>query len=123
ARMIVGWHVGYPEVERASWYGSDFSFVMASPVGQPNAISESNRAQTIEVSDHYERLPEPLRHPSGHGGSHTHLTHEFISALQEARRPAIDIYEALAYTAPGIVAHESALKGGELLSVPSFDKP
>ncbi len=26
-------------------------------------------------------LPEPLRHKSGHDGSHTFLTHEFIDAL------------------------------------------
>src|SRR5207248_1715803 len=34
-RMLVGWHVGYPEVERATWFGSDFSYVMGSPIGQP----------------------------------------------------------------------------------------
>jgi hypothetical protein len=33
----------------------------------------------------------------------------------------VDVYEALAYTAPGIVAHQSALKDGERLKVPSFD--
>jgi hypothetical protein len=36
------------------------------------------------------------------------------------RRPAVDIHEALAYTVPGIVAHESALKGGERLKIPTF---
>lgn len=122
ARMTVGWHLGHPEVERASWFGSRFSFFMPSPIGQPAAISESDHVQTIEVPDFYERLPEPLRHASGHGGSHTHLTHEFISALLEERRPAIDVYEAIAYTAPGIVAHQSALKDGETLPVPDFGR-
>jgi hypothetical protein len=37
------------------------------------------------------------------------------------RRPAVDVYEAIAYTAPGIVAHQSALKGGERLRIPGFD--
>jgi hypothetical protein len=37
------------------------------------------------------------------------------------RRPSVDIHEALAYTVPGIVAHQSALKGGERMKVPSFD--
>jgi hypothetical protein len=37
------------------------------------------------------------------------------------RRPAVDVYEALAFTAPGIVAHQSALRGGEQLAIPSFD--
>ncbi len=31
------------------------------------------------------------------------------------------IYEALAYTIPGIIAHESAMRGGELLKIPVFD--
>ncbi|HZO89299.1 MAG TPA: Gfo/Idh/MocA family oxidoreductase [Chthonomonadaceae bacterium] len=121
-RMAVGWHLGHPEIERASWFGSDFSFFMASPTGQPNAVSQSVHVQNVDVPDFYELLPGSLRHGSGHGGSHTHLTHEFICALLEERRPAIDIYEAIAYTAPGIVAHQSALKGGESLPVPDFGR-
>jgi hypothetical protein len=66
-------------------------------------------------------LPAPLRHNSGHEGSHTFITHEFIDAVLHRRRPAVDIYEAVAFTAPGIVAHQSALKGGERLTIPSFD--
>lgn len=122
ARMAVGWHVGHPEVERASWFGSLFSYFMASPTGQPTVTSRSDQVERFETPDFYERLPEALRHESGHGGSHTHLTHEFVSALREERRPVIDIYEALAYTAPGIVAHQSALKGGESLPVPDFGR-
>ena len=68
-------------------------------------------------------LPEPLRHNSGHDGSHSFLTHEFIDALAHSRRPAIDIHEALAYTVPGIIAHQSALKGGELLKIPQYPRP
>lgn len=66
-------------------------------------------------------VPEKMRHNSGHGGSHVFITHEFISAILEERQPAIDIYEALAYTVPGIIAHDSALRGGETLSIPQFD--
>jgi len=58
----------------------------------------------------------------GHGGSHGPLAHEFVSAVLTGREPAVDVYEALAMTAPGIVAHASALKGGVQLDVPSFDK-
>jgi len=32
----------------------------------------------------------------------------------------IGIVEALAYTVPGIVAHESALRGGEQLKIPQW---
>ena len=66
-------------------------------------------------------LPERLRHNSGHDGSHTFITHEFIDSLIKKRRPKIDIYEALAYTVPGIIAHQSALKKGEYMKIPNFD--
>jgi hypothetical protein len=66
-------------------------------------------------------LPEPLRKNSGHDGSHAFLTHEFIDALSHRREPLINFRESLAMTSPGIVAHQSALKGGELLKIPSFD--
>ena len=68
-------------------------------------------------------LPEPMRHESGHGGSHVFISAEFVNALLENREPAIDVYESLAMTAPGIVAHQAALKEGEQLPVPQFDRP
>ena len=49
------------------------------------------------------------------------LTHEFIDALVNERKPTVDIYEALAYTVPGIIAHQSALAGGKQMKIPSFD--
>lgn len=66
-------------------------------------------------------LPAPLRRNSGHRGSHTFLTHEFIDSIVNNRKPVIDIYESLAYTAPGIIAHKSALKNGEYMKIPDFD--
>jgi hypothetical protein len=65
-------------------------------------------------------LPAAMRHDSGHEGSHTFLANEFIQSIVENRRPAVDVNEAVAYTAPGIVAHDSALRGGELLKIPRF---
>jgi hypothetical protein len=57
----------------------------------------------------------------GHGGAWTFIVHEFIDSLVKQRSPAIDIYEALAETVPGIIAHPSALKGGELMKVPQYE--
>jgi len=58
----------------------------------------------------------------GHGGSHGPLTNEFITAILEDREPLVNVYEALAMTVPGIVAHQSALKGGETLPIPQYDR-
>ena len=74
----------------------------------------------IEYPDNRPTLPEGMGQ-GGHGGSHGHLTNEFIMALVEDREPLIDLYEGIAMTAPGIVAHQSALKNGERLLIPDFD--
>jgi len=77
--------------------------------------------KTIEFPDSRPPLPPDMGR-GGHGGSHGYLTNEFIMALVEDREPLIDVYEGIAMTAPGIVAHQSALKNGERLTIPDFDK-
>ena len=57
---------------------------------------------------------------SGHGGSHPYLTHEFIDAIVNERRPAIHAWEAARYMAMGVTAHQSALRDGERLEVPDW---
>jgi hypothetical protein len=61
-----------------------------------------------------------MRVQTGHGGSHTFLTHEFIGSIVEDRWPTVNVYEAVAYTLPGIVAHQSALRGGEHLKIKDY---
>jgi hypothetical protein len=56
----------------------------------------------------------------GHGGSHGYLTDEFVTAILLDRQPLVDIAMALNLTVSGIVAHQSALKGGELLKIPQY---
>jgi predicted dehydrogenase len=124
--------------ERAQYYGDRMSFYFPNPLGLGAMIVHAGKqtekddggfTRQNSIAEPYDQplwwktdlLPEPLRHDSGHSGSHTFLTHEFIDALVKNRKPAIDVHEALAYTAPGIVAHQSALKGGERLKIPSFD--
>lgn len=116
-------HAAAGITERAQWYGSEMSFFMPTPNGTPATICYRGKEPQAYDNPQYwmtDMLPSELRHDSGHGGSHTFITHEFISALIEKRKPAVDVYQAIAYTAPGIVAHQSALKDGELLTVPNF---
>lgn len=56
----------------------------------------------------------------GHGGSHPHLVHEFVTSIVEERAPAVDAVNAANWTAAGICAHESAMRGGELVTIPPF---
>lgn len=137
-QVQVWWKGAHRGGERARLYGDKMSFLYPDPNGLGAVLVRAGK-QTEKDSGGFERalpafenftipewwatdlLPAPLRHKSGHEGSHTFITHEFIDAILHQRRPAVDIYEALAYTAPGIVAHQSALKDGERLNVPSFD--
>ncbi len=65
--------------------------------------------------------PLPLNVAAGgHGGSHGYLCEEFVHAILEDRRPFVDIAAALNMTVPGIVAHQSALKDGELMKIPQY---
>ncbi|HOB85968.1 MAG TPA: hypothetical protein PKM76_16170 [Bacteroidales bacterium] len=46
---------------------------------------------------------------------------EFVMSIIEDRKPLVDIAMALNLTVPGIVAHNSALKDGELLKIPGYE--
>jgi predicted dehydrogenase len=56
----------------------------------------------------------------GHGGSHPHLVHEFISAISEDRYPFPNAVQSANITCAGILSHESAMKGGERIPLPDF---
>jgi predicted dehydrogenase len=120
SRVNVFWD-GIAHGERAQWFGTDLAFYMPGSGGQPFKIQGEGAPDWSVVPNYWERLPKALRHNSGHGGSHTFITHEFISALVEDREPTVNIHEALALTAPGIIAYQSALKKGEQMKVPDFD--
>ena len=61
-----------------------------------------------------------LKTAGGHGGSHGYLMNEFVTAVLENRQPLVNIAWALNMTVAGIVAHQSALKNGELLKIPTY---
>jgi predicted dehydrogenase len=109
--------------ERAQWFGTQLAMYMAGSGDRPFRVIGERAPNWKEPPNFLDRLPETLRKDSGHGGSHTFITHEFVSALMENREPAVNLYEALAMTVPGIIAHQSALKGGEQLRIPTFDEP
>ncbi|GMU91578.1 MAG: oxidoreductase [Candidatus Hydrogenedentota bacterium] len=119
-RCNVGWKLN-AHGERAQWFGTQAALYMSGSGGQPYVAQLPDRQDTIEP-DYWPMVPEAMRKDSGHGGSHPFLTNEFIMALVEEREPAIDIYESLAFCVPGIVAHQSSLRGGEQLDIPSFDR-
>ncbi len=121
--------------ERAQWFGDKASFYMDKVGVHGAALKFRKKGDTarrydlptregsdIDIPEYWksDMLPEPMRHTSGHGNSHTFISAEFINALIGGRSPTVNVDDALAMTVPGIVAHESALKDGEQLKVPHF---
>lgn len=113
--------------ERAQWFGDEATLYMVNGGLNSNVQhTRSNAVQPATVPQYWKdspMLPEPMRHDSGHGGSAIFISAEFINALVEDREPEINLYESLAQTVPGIVAHQSSFKEGEQFSVPQFDPP
>jgi predicted dehydrogenase len=57
---------------------------------------------------------------SGHGGSHPLLAHEFVMSIVDDRQPFPNARQSANWTCVGILAHESALKGGATINLPDF---
>jgi predicted dehydrogenase len=137
-RVSINWRGAFGGCERAQWYGSKMSFFAPDPNGIGPVIRRASHkmgqdsagfAREEAEFEKYEQpnwaailLPESLRMGGGHAGAEPFLTHEFVDALINERKPAVDIHEALAYTVPGIIAHASSEKGGVQMKVPSFDR-
>jgi predicted dehydrogenase len=108
ARMAVSWDTPGYSGEMGRVRGQKASFY-----GKYDGVIES------AVDTKRPPLP-PTVEAGGHGGSHGYLTNEFVSAILQDRTPLCDIAQALNMTVSGIVAHESAMKDGELLKIPQF---
>lgn len=93
----------------------------------------------MESPDYARLLPEPIQRfttkgvydtdehqhlsftqGAGHGGSHPHLVHEFLTALVNGKDPYPNAKQSANMTCVGIIAHESAKKGGEVMRMPEF---
>jgi len=100
-------------------------------------ITEPEIPKRVKVPDYAHLLPDPIRkftqpaaiqdaeHLSfiqggGHGGSHPHLAHNFLMACLGEKPPFPDAETSVNWTMVGICAHQSALKGGERVTIPRF---
>ncbi len=121
ARIAIFRDIAIGGAERGSWFGTKLTYRMPQPGKVPGVLGdEKEKMENFQPPNYWDRLPEGLRIPTGHGNSHTFLTHEFVTAVKEKRRPSVDIYEALAYTTPGFAGHQSALQGGAPVKVKNF---
>jgi predicted dehydrogenase len=72
-----------------------------------------------------DRLPESFHslNVSGHGGTHPFVIDDFVRSVKSGCLPPINAWTAARFMLPGIIAHESAMRDGEVLDVPDFGDP
>ena len=121
ARFMEARRVGTPPRESFSVYGTEGAF--ETDFGGSRWITKSG-VTPVDTTRFREPIPEELKQDlGGHGGSHAYLVHEFVDSLARQRTPRINVWEAVRYMAPGIVAHKSVLRGGEPMEVPDWGDP
>ena len=99
------------------------------PVGQPGeqmaAVTGADGTHLGASKIHpVERLPkEFVGLGNGHKGSHQFLVHDFVTACLTGETPPNNVWQAARYLVPGLIGHESAMKGGEQMEVLDFGDP
>ena len=114
-------------------FGSEIALLRTSEGGMsrmavcwdmPGAGGEKGRVYGQKKGEGNVQTERPPLPPGvdagGHGGSHGLLMSEFVDAILRDRKPWVDVAQALNMTVAGIVAHQSALKDGELLKIPQY---
>ena len=121
-------------------YGSKKSFEWALVEGEEHVIHTAKKPEPeiperVTVPDYAHLLPAEIRkftstiqdaehlsfiQGAGHGGSHPHLVNEFVSALIEDREPRPNAPQAANWTCVGVLAHQSAMEGGQIKRLPDF---
>jgi hypothetical protein len=123
-------------------YGTKKSFEWSLVENESHIIHTAKRPEPeiperVEIPDFADRLPQEIQrftrsiedaeHLSflqggGHGGSHPHLVNEFVRALVDDRDPWPNAVTSANWTCVGILAHESAVAGGEIRQLPAFTR-
>jgi predicted dehydrogenase len=70
------------------------------------------------------RLPNEFKGmPNGHSGSHQFLVDDFVRAWAENKLPPCHAWNAARWNIPGLIAHESSKRNGEMMPIPDCGQP
>lgn len=83
----------------------------------PEAIQRFTTKGVYDTDDHQHLF---FIQGGGHGGSHQHLVHEFVSSLVSGKVPFPNARQSANITCVGILAHDSGRQGGKLIYLPEF---
>ena len=71
-----------------------------------------------------ERLPKEFEGlGTGHAGTHKFMVDDFCQAIVSGYLSPTNAWQAARYNIPGLIGHESAMRGGECLTVPDAGDP
>ncbi len=129
--------VGYPSHIRESryrYFGTEASFEQLAEVSvwqtKEGVTNVSDLLEVRRELDGGARVHDRSRLPasyagirSGHEGSHHFLADDFVTAVVTGSLPPVNAWVAARYTLPGIVAHRSALAGGQRLAILDLGGP
>jgi predicted dehydrogenase len=125
-------------------YGTKQSVEWPLIEGEPLVVHTAKKPEheipaKVQSPDYAHLLPEPIQffttkgvydadehqhlsfvQGAGHGGSHPHLVHEFVSSLLDKRDPFPNARQSANITCVGILAHESAMQNGKIIYLPEF---
>jgi predicted dehydrogenase len=121
AKVSISWRIGRGHIVRFAFYGTEMSFESGDVEWEKHKLLTLQGSRPIWPEQPYHRLPPALSTHTGHRGSHPFIAHDFLTAVRADTTPPIDVYEAVAYTAPGICAHQSAQER-RTVPIPSFDR-
>jgi predicted dehydrogenase len=125
-------------IESVDVYGSKTAFEWTPIEGEQCIVHHGETPEKVTIPDYAHLLPKEIQrfttkgvydeehaHLSftqggGHGGSHPHLVHAFLSAVKGDRAAFPDAETSANWTMVGLCAHESALKGGQQVKIPTF---
>jgi len=115
---IYGQHLSFLSPHRLDGWESSYPIIRRGENGLVQPAEPWYRRQL------YAPLPDALVKytTGGHGGSHPYIIEDWIRSILDRRVPEVNVYEAVAFCAPGIVAHQSCLQDGERLKIPEFGK-
>lgn len=95
------------------------SWDMPGAHGEKGRVYGQKKGHAPKVKRKKPPLPPGVK-PGGHGGSHGYLCNDLVESVLLNRKTSVDICDALNMTLAGVVAHQSALKGGEWMKIPQF---
>ena len=122
-RIFIGFgmYVGYDH--NFALYGTRGTILTDKTKPLEEATSFAKMYETPDTFEKFFEIPVKLSNNGdvyGHGGVDAKMIRDFIKCIIEDTDPPIDVDMGIRISLPGIIANESAKRGGELLEIPKI---